>query len=245
MVRDVFQQDHIAALTGDMGIGHVRYPTAGSSCSSEAQPFYVNSPFGITLAHNGNLINTQQLKAELQRVRAHAHARRADPPGRVASLRSRRALSRRRALVAVVATSRSVALSLVPCARVRLPPGVAPHQHGLRFGGASQHPRRRRDGGALHSLAWLVRRGRDGGRGQPADAGDCYCGPGQPHGPHARRSPPRGAHVHQPMHRRVRGGGDGDGVRHPGIQRSTWDPTSGLWQEARRRRRAGRVCPPP
>jgi len=65
MVRDVFGQEHIARLTGDIGIGHVRYPTAGSSCSAEAQPFYVNSPFGITLAHNGNLVNAEALKKEL------------------------------------------------------------------------------------------------------------------------------------------------------------------------------------
>ncbi|SFM66504.1 amidophosphoribosyltransferase [Ectothiorhodospira mobilis] len=65
LVRDVFNEQHMRNLTGHMGIGHVRYPTAGSSSSAEAQPFYVNSPYGITLGHNGNLTNAPELKSEL------------------------------------------------------------------------------------------------------------------------------------------------------------------------------------
>src|SRR5450830_469339 len=65
LVRDVFHQRHMQRLVGHMGIGHVRYPTAGSSTSAEAQPFYVNSPYGITLAHNGNLTNVEQLAKEI------------------------------------------------------------------------------------------------------------------------------------------------------------------------------------
>ncbi len=65
LVRDVFRTHHMMRLQGDMGIGHVRYPTAGCSSSAEAQPFYVNSPFGIGLAHNGNLTNADRLKRDL------------------------------------------------------------------------------------------------------------------------------------------------------------------------------------
>ena len=65
LVRDVFHTRHMLRLKGNIGIGHVRYPTAGCFTSAEAQPFYVNSPFGIALAHNGNLTNAEQLKREL------------------------------------------------------------------------------------------------------------------------------------------------------------------------------------
>jgi len=61
LVRDVFLDRHMKKLTGSMGIGHVRYPTAGSNSSAEAQPFYTNTPFGVSLAHNGNLNNTPDI----------------------------------------------------------------------------------------------------------------------------------------------------------------------------------------
>jgi amidophosphoribosyltransferase len=65
LVRDVIQDKHMQRLQGNMGIGHVRYPTAGSASAAEAQPFYVNSPYGLAIVHNGNLINSEELKQDL------------------------------------------------------------------------------------------------------------------------------------------------------------------------------------
>jgi amidophosphoribosyltransferase len=65
LVRDVFSQSTMSSLRGRIGIGHCRYPTAGSEGSAEAQPLYVNSPYGIAIAHNGNLVNTETLRREM------------------------------------------------------------------------------------------------------------------------------------------------------------------------------------
>jgi amidophosphoribosyltransferase len=71
LVSDVFYKRHMKNLVGHMGIGHVRYPTAGTSSVAEAQPFYVNSPYGITLAHNGNLTNANELRAKVADIGRH------------------------------------------------------------------------------------------------------------------------------------------------------------------------------
>ncbi|MRH78759.1 amidophosphoribosyltransferase [Spiribacter sp. C176] len=65
LVRDVFSAEDMLQLRGNVGIGHCRYPTAGCSSSAESQPFYVNSPYGISIAHNGNLTNASDIKRDL------------------------------------------------------------------------------------------------------------------------------------------------------------------------------------
>ena len=62
LVKDVFRTRDMRELIGELGIGHVRYPTAGSSSAHEAQPLYVNAPHGIALGHNGNLTNGDELR---------------------------------------------------------------------------------------------------------------------------------------------------------------------------------------
>lgn len=70
-VAEVFTQENVVSLRGNIGIGHVRYPTAGGSCSAEAQPFYTNYPYGIAIAHNGNLTNPEELLESMQNVYRH------------------------------------------------------------------------------------------------------------------------------------------------------------------------------
>jgi glutamine phosphoribosylpyrophosphate amidotransferase len=66
LVKDVFQTHHMLELRGNVGLGHCRYPTAGSSSCAEAQPLYTNYPYGICVAHNGNITNTDELALELR-----------------------------------------------------------------------------------------------------------------------------------------------------------------------------------
>ena len=76
LVRDVFRTRHMRTLVGNLGIGHVRYPTAGTASWHEAQPLYVNSPYGIALGHNGNLTNADALKKQLRdEARRHLNTR--------------------------------------------------------------------------------------------------------------------------------------------------------------------------
>ena len=71
LVSEVFKQNHMEELTGNVGLGHCRYPTAGCSTNAEAQPFYTNTPCGVCLAHNGNLTNTEELREAMKRHGRH------------------------------------------------------------------------------------------------------------------------------------------------------------------------------
>jgi amidophosphoribosyltransferase len=73
LVRDVFRQHHMLELRGNVGIGHCRYPTAGSSSMAEAQPLYTNYPYGICVAHNGNLTNTEEMLKHVTQQQRHVN----------------------------------------------------------------------------------------------------------------------------------------------------------------------------
>jgi amidophosphoribosyltransferase len=73
LVKDVFQHHHMMELRGNVGLGHVRYPTAGSSSCAEAQPLYTNYPHGVCVAHNGNLTNTDELFQHMSRKQRHVN----------------------------------------------------------------------------------------------------------------------------------------------------------------------------
>lgn len=73
LVRDVFKEKNIKRLTGNIGLGHVRYPTIGSGSNEDAQPLYINSPYGIVMVHNGNVANYKDLKENLKSSRIHVN----------------------------------------------------------------------------------------------------------------------------------------------------------------------------
>jgi amidophosphoribosyltransferase len=73
LVKDVFHQHHMTELRGNVGLGHVRYPTAGSSSCAEAQPLYTNYPHGICIVHNGNLTNTAELQQLMDKKQRHVN----------------------------------------------------------------------------------------------------------------------------------------------------------------------------
>ena len=95
LVREVFEEHHMRRLRGTMGIGHVRYPTAGTASAAEAQPMYVNSPYGISLGHNGNLTNARRLEADVFRAGTAPRQHRLGLGGAAQRLRPRASEDRR------------------------------------------------------------------------------------------------------------------------------------------------------
>ncbi len=109
MVRDVFRTRNMRALPGNVGLGQVRYPTAGNAVSEEeAQPFYVNAPFGIVMVHNGNLTNAQHAapRAVRDRPPPHQHRERFRGAAQRAGARDGPRQQRRAAATAKTSSSR-------------------------------------------------------------------------------------------------------------------------------------------